>query len=119
MRATDQQILEAIKKVLRDDLIIHSQKELFEKVKRNLPGDTELQVSQERIRKVAKKYGVKVQVHSRKGKEIKSCPFCGKDFQDILSQDLFGRATTIGKVCKSCKFEIGMGRSPARYIFRK
>ncbi|NMC58191.1 MAG: hypothetical protein GYA51_02155, partial [Candidatus Methanofastidiosa archaeon] len=67
MRATDQQILDAIKKVLHKDLVIHSQKELFEKVKYELSGDVKLQVSQERIRKVAKKYGVKVQVHSRKG----------------------------------------------------
>ncbi len=119
MRATDQQILESIKKVLRDDLVIHSQKELFEKIKKNLSEDKEVQISQERIRKVAKKYGVKVQVHSRKGKVIKDCPFCGKELQDIISQDLFGRATTIGKVCKNCKFEIGMGRSPSRYIFRR
>ena len=119
MRVTDQQILEAIKKVLNEDTIIHSQKELFEKVKNKLSIDREIQVSAERIRKVAKRYGVKVQVHSRKGKEIKICPFCGKDLQNIMSQDLFGRATTIGKMCKNCRFEIGLGRSPARYIFRR
>lgn len=119
MRVTDQQILDAIKKVLSEDTVIHSQKELFEKVKNKLIMAKEIQVSAERIRKVAKKYGVKVQVHSRKGKQIKICPFCGKDLQDIVSQDLFGRSTTIGKMCKNCKFEIGLGRSPARYIFRR
>ncbi|KYC54410.1 MAG: hypothetical protein AMQ74_00015 [Candidatus Methanofastidiosum methylothiophilum] len=119
MRVTDQQILEAIKKVLSEDTIIHSQKELLEKVKNKLSINKGIQVSAERIRKVAKRYGVKVQVHSRKGKEIKICPFCGKDLQNIMSQDLFGRATTIGKMCKNCRFEIGLGRSPARYIFRR
>jgi len=119
MRATDPEILDAIKKVLRAEIIIHSQNELFEKVRKNLSDKEEVKVSAERIRRVAKKYGVRVQVHSRKGKEIKMCPFCGKELQDILSQDLFGRSTTIGKVCKNCKFEIGLGRSPARYIFRR
>ena len=119
MRAKDPEILEAIKKVLREDIVIHSQNELFEKVRKKLSEKDEIRVSAERIRRVAKKYGVRVQVHSRKGKEIKSCPFCGKELQDILSQDIFGRSTTIGKVCKTCKFEIGIGRSPARYIFRR
>ncbi len=119
MRTTDPQILDAIKKVLREDIVIHSQNELFEKVRKKLSEKDEVRVSAERIRRVAKKYGVRVQVHSRKGKEIKTCPFCGKDLQDIISQDLFGRSTTIGKVCKNCKFEIGLGRSPARYIFRR
>ncbi len=119
MRAKDPEILDAIKKVLREENTIHSQKELFDKVKQKLSGKEEVQVSPERIRKVAKKYGVKVQVHSRKGREIKTCPFCGKELQDILSKDLFGRSTTVGKVCKGCKFEIGIGRSPSRYIFRR
>lgn len=119
MRATDPEILNAIKKVLREDTIIHSQNELFEKVTKKLSETDEVRVSAERIRRVAKKYGVRVQVHSRKGREIKTCPFCGKELQDILSQDLFGRSTTIGKLCKNCKFEIGLGRSPARYIFRR
>ncbi|KYC46201.1 MAG: hypothetical protein APG12_00360 [Candidatus Methanofastidiosum methylothiophilum] len=120
MRATDPQILDAIKNVLREDIVIHSQNELFEKVKQKLSSkDEALQVSAERMRRVAKKYGVKVKVHSRKGKEIKTCPFCGKDLQDVVSNDLFGRSTTIGKVCKTCRFEIGIGRTPARYIFRR
>ncbi len=119
MRAKDPQILDAIKKVLREDIVIHSQKELFEKVKHKLSGKEEIQVSAERIRRVAKKYGIRIQVHSRKGKEVKNCPFCGKELQDVLSEDLFGRSTTVGKICKNCKFEIGLGRSPARYIFRR
>ncbi len=119
MRATDPEILEAIKKVLKEEIVIHSQNELFDKVKQKLSDKGEVGVSEERIRRVAKKYGVRVQVHSRKGKELKICPFCGKELQDILSQDLFGRSTTVGKVCKNCKFEIGLGRSPARYIFRR
>ncbi|MDY1590930.1 MAG: hypothetical protein RBS85_02010 [Methanofastidiosum sp.] len=119
MRATDPQILDAIKKVLREDIVIRSQSELFEKVRKKLSDKEEVQITAERIRRVAKKYGVKVQVHSRKGKDIKNCPFCGKELQDILSKDLFGRSTTIGKICKVCKFEIGLGRSPARYIFRR
>lgn len=119
MRATDSEIFEAIKSVLKKDTTIHSQKELFEKVKKRLSGKEEVQVSAERIRRVAKKNGIRIQVHSRKGKEIKICPFCGKELQDITSKDLFGKSTVIGKLCKNCKFEIGIGRSPARYVFRK
>ncbi|HNV93554.1 MAG: hypothetical protein APG08_00624 [Candidatus Methanofastidiosum methylothiophilum] len=119
MRATDPQILEAIKSVLKKDTTIHSQKELFEKVKKKLSNNEEVQISAERIRRIAKKNGIRIQVHSRKGKEIKTCPFCNNEFQDILSEDLFGKSTVIGKLCKNCKFEIGVGRSPARYIFRK
>lgn len=119
MRATDPEILDAIKKILGEEIVIHSQNELFEKVKQKLSDKGEVKVSAERLRRIAKKYGVRIQVHSRKGKEIKICPFCGKELQDILSEDLFGRSTAVGKLCKNCKFEIGLGRSPARYIFRR
>ena len=119
MRAKDPEILDAIKKVLKEETVIHSQQELFEKVKIKLSDKEEVQITAERIRRVAKKYGVRVQIYSRKGREIKTCPFCGKELQDVLSKDLFGRSTTIGKVCKNCRFEIGLGRSPARYIFRR
>ncbi len=119
MRAKDPEILEAVKKVLKESIVVHSQAELLEKVKQKLSEKENVQVSAERIRRVAKKYGVRIQVHSRKGRELKACPFCEKDMQDIISEDLFGKSTAMGKVCKNCKFEIALGRSPARYVFRR
>ena len=119
MRAKDPEILEAVKKVLKESMVVHSQAELLEKVKQKLSEKEDVQVSAERIRRVTKKHGIRIQVHSRKGKDLKACPFCEKDMQDILSKDLFGESTAIGKVCKKCKFEIALGRSPGRYVFRR
>lgn len=116
----DEEVVEAIRRVLKKNREVTSQALFHELVlkelKRKSPYYT---ASSERVKRTAALEGVKIFVEKMKSsKEAKVCFVCGGELETQKVKNLLGEETSTGKRCKVCGFKMDREHlSPRRYIF--
>ncbi|MDO9538043.1 MAG: hypothetical protein Q7J68_06965, partial [Thermoplasmata archaeon] len=118
------EVVLAIQNVLARYKVIHSQRELREKVELELNfGGGNFHVSGFRIRRLAVISGIaKLKVSTRAtGKKgtISDCPVCGEKLEASRNMTIYGKTITTGFKCNKCAFwtEKNNLRRPSRYEF--
>lgn len=120
---SDNQIKSAIKKVLKDNRTVSSQKKLKILVNKNLnTKKKKYGVSASRIRNIAINSNfVKIEIHSREGdpeKSLNKCPVCNNPLKHVKNLTIWGGEVTIELRCKRCGYWTGKKkRIPTLYIF--
>ena len=123
--AEDESILEALKSALESRKQMGSQRELRERVIRDLHKvDPGLTVSGPRLRRLAITSGLaRVEIEWREtGKKIARarCPVCGSALKPTRNETVFGGSVTLGFSCPMCPFRSTLKRKePTKYIFTR
>ena len=120
---SDDQIKNALEKVLKKFRTVHSQNRLKTLVTKEL--DTKKQkfgVTGGRLRNIAINSDfVKLEIHSREGdpkKLMVKCPVCGGTLKRVKNLTIWGGEVTIEFRCPSCGYWTGKKkRVPTRYVF--
>ena len=120
---SDDQIKNALEKVLKKFRTVHSQNRLKTLVTKEL--DTKKQkfgVTGGRLRNIAINSDfVKLEIHSREGdpkKLMVKCPVCGGTLKRVKNLTIWGGEVTIEFRCPSCGYWTGKKkRIPTRYVF--
>jgi len=123
--ATDEQLLEALKKALDSRKTMCSQRELRDRVLKELgkqePG---LTASGERLRRLAITSGLaQVEIEWRETDKRTArfkCPVCGSPLKATKNETVFGGTVTLGFRCPKCPFRTTVKRKePTRYTFTR
>lgn len=123
--AKDEQVLEALRRALDNRKTMCSQRELRDKVLRELrkmePG---LTASGERLRRLAITAGlasVDIQWRETDKKTARfHCPVCGSQLKATKNETVFGGTVTLGFRCPVCPFRTTVKRKePTRYTFTR
>lgn len=121
----NERVVEAIRRALESRRTMASQRELRERVLRELrKEDPKLTVSGPRIRRLALTSGLaRVEIAwretERRGALFK-CPVCGSVLRPMRNETVFGGTVTLGFRCPVCPFRSGIRRmEPMRYVFLK
>ena len=122
--ASEEHILDALKKVIREYKIVRSQKRLKELVSDYLINKNNVYlVSERRLRRTAARADfIEIEIHAREGKivqePLETCPVCGEKLKKIKSPTIWGDKATFIYRCKICGYKTGARRRiPTRYIF--
>jgi hypothetical protein len=116
----NEEIAEAIRRVLKKNKEVNSQALFHELVLKELKRESPYYTaSSERIRKTAALGGVRIFVEKRKSsKEAKTCFVCGGELQTLKVKNLLGEEASAGKKCKVCGFRMDKSQLvPRRYTF--
>lgn len=119
----DEDIIKALKQVLKKNRSINTQSKLKRLVTEKL--DTKKKkygISPKRLRNLAINSDfVTLEIHSREGNPKKSmnrCPVCGNFLNKVKNQTIWGGKVTIEFRCKHCGYWTGKKkRIPNRYVF--
>ena len=84
--------------------------------------DREYAVTEERVRRVAIRYGLaRVEIQMREADEKTSysrCPVCASKMKRVRNTTIFGGIVTLGYKCPQCPYWTGINkRIPVRYVF--
>ena len=119
----DEQIKNALKKVLQEYRTVYSQNKLKDLVFKEMKtGKEKFGVNTHRLRNIAIKSDfVKLEIHSREGdpkKSMNKCPVCGYDLKRVKNKTIWGGEVTIEFSCSDCGYWTGKKkRIPTRYVF--
>jgi len=119
----DEQIQNALKKVLQEYRTVHSQNKLKDLVFKEMETVKEkFGVNTQRLRNIAIKSDfVKLEIHSREGdpkKIMNKCPVCRQDLKRVKNKTIWGGEVTIEFSCPGCGYWTGKKkRIPTRYVF--
>lgn len=116
----DEEVVEAIYRVLKKHREIKSQSLFHELVLKELKKKSPYyKASPERIKKAAALGGVKIFIEKRKSsKEAKICFVCGGELETLRVKNLLGEEVSAGKKCNVCGFKMDKSNlAPRRYIF--
>jgi hypothetical protein len=122
---TDEEVMEAINKVMSRDHIIRSQTDLQERVTEELKAlDPEFTITGERLRRVAlEKVGLAIEISGREieaGRAMSKCPVCRAPLKAQKNVTIYGGTVTLGFKCTKCPYWTGKKRRvPTRYVFFK
>ena len=120
---SDEQIENALKKVLTKFRTVHSQTKLKTLVTKELiTKEKEFGVSGSRLRDIAINSNfVKLEIHSREGdpkKVMTKCPVCNSSLKRVKNLTIWGGEVTIEFRCTRCGYWTGKKkRIPTRYVF--
>jgi hypothetical protein len=121
----DGDIVLAIRNVLARYKVIRSQRELRERVERELNfGGGNFHAGGTRIRMLAVISGVAtLKVHTKtdgKAGRMDSCPVCRGELKASRNMTVYGKTVTVGYRCAKCEYWTGADdiRRPSRYEFR-
>ena len=120
---SDSQIEIALKKILKENRTIQSQKKLKQLLVKELNAKKiTFGVSESRLRKIAINSNfVKLEIHSREGdprKLLAKCPVCGSALKRVKNLTIWGGEVTIELNCSNCGYWTGKKkRIPTRYVF--
>ena len=120
---SDEQIKNALRKVLKKFRIVTSQRKLKQLVTLELKTKKKIfGVSEDRLRKIAINSNfVKLEIHSREGdpkKLLAKCPVCENNLNRVKNLTIWGGEVTIEFRCSNCGYWTGKKkRIPTRYIF--
>ena len=120
---SDEQIENALKKVLTKFRTVHSQTKLKTLVTKELiTKEKEFGVSGSRLRDIAINSNfVKLEIHSREGdpkKVMAKCPVCNSSLKRVKNLTIWGGEVTIEFRCTHCGYWTGKKkRIPTRYVF--
>jgi prepilin signal peptidase PulO-like enzyme (type II secretory pathway) len=123
--ADDQIILDALKSALENRKQMSSQRELRERVLRELhKTDPGLTASGSRLRRLAITSGLaRVEIEWRQTGQKRArahCPVCGSTLRPTRNETVFGGTVTLGFRCPLCPFRTSMKRKePTRYMFMR
>jgi peptide subunit release factor 1 (eRF1) len=118
-------IIEAIRKAFDERNTMGSQKELRQRVLKELRKmDSGLTVSGPRLRRLAITSGIaKVDITWRETDRRTArfhCPVCGSELRALKNETVFGGTVTLGFKCPECPFRSSLKRQePTRYVFVK
>ncbi len=120
---SNDQLLKALKTVLKKNRSVNTQNKLRSLVSKNL--DTKKKkygVNPERLRNLAINSDfTKLEIHSREGdpkKTMNRCPVCSNNLSKVKNQTIWGGKVTIEFRCKNCGYWTGKKkRIPNRYVF--
>ncbi len=119
-------IIFIIKKVMKQNPVINSQREFLSLVLKELKlSGVEYRLNGTRLRKIAiNKANVKIDIEYREtnmnSKNLKICPVCSNKLVDIYNLTLEGKKVTAGKKCTRCPYWTGQTvRLPRRYTFMR
>jgi uncharacterized protein with PIN domain len=119
----DEEVSNAIKRVLSRRGLVNSQRKLTELVRRELKSmDPDYAVTEERVRKLAIEGGLaKISINARDtGIKTSSstCPVCGRRMEHIKNLTVYGGSVDLGYRCSKCTYWTGVKtRRPTRYVF--
>ena len=120
----DEQIKNALKKVLKEYRNVSSQYKLRNLVAKeiNTP-KKKYGVNEKRLRNIAINSDfVKLEIHSREGdprKTMNRCPVCGHNLSKVKNQTIWGGKVTLEFKCGFCGYWTGKKkRIPTRYVFQ-
>lgn len=120
---SDNQLITALKTVLKQHRIVSSQNLLGKLVSEELNKEKKLfGVHVERLRKlVLSKQIATVEIHSREGDPKKSfavCPVCSHTLKRVKNLTIYGGVVTIEFQCASCGYWTGKKKQiPTLYVF--
>ena len=120
---SDEQIENALKKVLTKFRTVHSQTKLKTLVTKELNTKKKtFGVSGSRLRDIAINSNfVKLEIHSREGdpkKVMAKCPVCNSSLKRVKNLTIWGGEVTIEFRCTRCGYWTGKKkRIPTRYVF--
>ena len=120
---SDEQIENALKKVLTKFRTVHSQTKLKKLVTKELNSKKKtFGVSGNRLRDIAISSNfVKLEIHSREGdpkKVMTKCPVCSSSLKRVKNLTIWGGEVTIEFRCNRCRYWTGKKkRIPTRYVF--
>ena len=119
----DSQVIEAIKRVMVDRGIVHSQGMLKKLVERELSlVDPAYHVSEQRVRVLAIQKGIaNVEIHFRESDNkanVYKCPVCEGKLRMVHNKTIFGGTVTLVKECTVCQYWVGIKHHvPNWYVF--
>lgn len=122
---TDEQIISALKNVLKKYRTVQTQHKLRELVIKDLNTKKEKYgISQARLRNLAINSDfVKLEIHSREGdpkKLMTKCPVCKHVLKKVRNQTIWGGKVTLEFKCTYCGYWTGKKkRIPTRYVFHQ
>ena len=121
--ASNEQVEQAIKKVLKEYRTVPSQHALQSLVKKELKTEKQqVGISGHRLRDLALKTGlVHLEIYTRDGethKFLTKCPVCGGSLKRVKNQTIWGGEVTLEYTCSHCGYWTGKKqRIPTRYVF--
>jgi hypothetical protein len=124
-KASDDEVLHAIYRVLHREGMIHSQTALQQFVLAELKNiNSRYTIDAKRLRILALNSGyVGVNVHCFEEpkfgkKRLPACPVCTGKLKKLKNKTLYGGIVTLGYLCKRCSYWTGLKhRRPIRYEF--
>jgi len=120
---SDNKVKIALKKILKENRTINSQKRLKKLIVKELNTKKKtFGVSESRLRKIAINSNfVKLEIHSREGdprRLLVKCPVCGSSLKRVKNLTIWGGEVTIEFSCYNCGYWTGKKkRIPTRYVF--
>jgi len=120
---SDDQVLNSLKKVLKEYRTVNSQNKLKKLVSKELSTTKKkFNVSSSRLRNIAINSDfVQLEIHTREGdpkKLMVKCPVCGITLRRVKNLTIWGGEVTIEFNCKKCGYWTGKKkRIPTRYVF--
>ena len=120
---SDNLVETALKKVLKENRTVHSQKKLKQLIVKELNTKKKtFGVSESRLRKIAINSNyVKLEIHSREGdprRLLAKCPVCESILKRVRNLTIWGGEVTIELSCPNCGYWTGKKkRIPTRYVF--
>ena len=111
-------------KILKSEGTVDSQRKLTEEVTKHLRMFENYKISERRVRKIAIEnpdivVEIKYRTTAKEIDDMKTCPVCGADMEEIENLTLDGRRVVVGYRCTKCPYWTGKKlRLPSRYIFR-
>jgi len=121
---SDDQVLEALKRVISRRRVIDSQRKLKSLVERELSKQDGYRVGEVRLRRLTIESGlIDLQVECRESGIMRSlikCPVCAHRLRRVINRTVFGGTVTLGYDCPHCPYWTGLKiRIPSRYIFTR
>ena len=120
---SDEQLVDALKKVLKKSRTIPTQNKLKSLALKKLnKGKIKYGVTPKRLRQLAISSNIaKIEISSREGdpkKTLRACPVCDNTLKKVKNLTIWGGVVTIEFQCKKCGYWTGKKkRIPTRYIF--
>jgi len=121
--ASDEQIKNALEKVLKEYRTVTSQYKLKDLVTKKIDtSKKKYAISGTRLRSIALNSDfVKLEIHSREGnprKSMNKCPVCFHNLKKVKNQTIWGGKVTLELKCGFCGYWTGKKkRIPKRYVF--
>ena len=121
--ATDEQIIQALKKVFKKHRTVNTQLRLQNLVTKELnTKKKKYGVGASRVRNLAIKSDfIRLEIHSREGdpkKTMNKCPVCSGKLKNVKNLTIWGGEVTIEFKCNRCGYWTGKKkRIPTLYVF--
>lgn len=121
---SDDRVKASLARVLSTRHEVTSQRRLKALVEKDLKGEEQYRVGEERLRKIAIDSGlISLEIQCRDTEEMRSlirCPVCDARLRRVRNMTVFGGTVTLGYRCDKCHYWTGLRRRvPTRYIFTR